>query len=97
MRGSNNAVKFKQGTLRARFLDEHVYRHARNPLLFERLDKRLFVNKPAAGTVDNSHCWLDQGKLFCPDDAPCLVIQRNMQGNKISLLQQLVQGDNFNM
>ena len=93
VRGGDDVVELEQRRVGARLAGEHVEAGAGEPAFLERDVERVLVDDAAAGGVDDDRARLAPRQLLLADQADRLGRLRQVHGDEVARLHQLVEGD----
>ena len=93
MRGDHDIVEPEQGAGGRRLLGEDVEGGAGDAAFLQRFGQRRLVDQAAAGAVDDAHRRLELGDVLLRQDVARLVGERDVKGDEIGPLEQLVEFD----
>jgi len=86
-------VTFEKYAVGHRLVDKDINSSASYFACLNRLEQGFFIDKPAAGAVDDAYCRLYLTQLLGTNHPFGIRSQWQMQGNKVSFLKQLLHGN----
>ena len=69
---------------------KYIKSSSSNLATVQSLNQICLINDSTSGTVDNNSCILHLFQLFCRNHVLCLLCQRNVNGNNITILQKIL-------